>query len=330
MSVKVAVVGAGYLGQHHARVYSELDEAELVGVVDTDEERAREIAEKFGSKAYQSHKAVLDGVDALSIVVPTTSHFEIALDCIRAGKDVLIEKPMTVTLDEAAELIREADQRDRILQVGHLERYNPGVIALASMVNEPRFIEAIRVSPFLNRAIDVDVTLDLMIHDIDVILSLVPSPIKTLRATGFSLVTDKIDDARAWIEFENGTVAVLTASRIAQEKKRRLKVFQKNSYLELDYQLTEIRRYFHPSSVKGEPRPPGSQGRDPRDIRGESITGCAVDTIRPEYREPLKRELQDFIRCVTIRERPKVSGTEGRDALKVALEINSFIHEVQD
>ncbi|HAM53809.1 MAG TPA: hypothetical protein DCP92_25100, partial [Nitrospiraceae bacterium] len=245
MSVKVAVVGAGYLGQHHARVYSELEDAELVGVVDTDVERAEEVAEKYGSTAYSNYRDILGNTDALSIVIPTTSHYEVTLDCIRAGKDVLVEKPITVNLDEASELIREAERMDSVLQVGHLERYNPGVIALSHMIEEPRFIEAVRVSPFLKRGDDVDVTLDLMIHDIDVILSIVPSPIKTIRAAGFSFITERIDEARAWIDFDNGTAALLTASRMAGEKQRRLKIFQPKSYMELDYQRAEIRRYYH-------------------------------------------------------------------------------------
>ncbi|HET6516169.1 MAG TPA: Gfo/Idh/MocA family oxidoreductase [Thermodesulfovibrionales bacterium] len=326
MPVRVAVVGAGYLGQHHARVYSEIREAELVGVVDIDLERAREVAARYGSRAFSSYKEVLDSSDALSIVVPTTSHYEVALDCIRAGKDVLVEKPMTVTLEQADALIREAKRTGHILQVGHLERYNPGVIALSTMIVKPRFIEALRVSPFLSRAADVDVTLDLMIHDIDVILSLVPSPIKTLHATGFSFITEKIDDARAWIEFENGTVAILTSSRMARDKERKLKVFQEDSYLELDYQKTEIRRYYHPSCGRAHTVTP-----DPSlcglklEVRSESVPGCSVDTIKPEYMEPLKKELTDFIHCIVNGERPKVSGTEGRDALNVALEINSLM-----
>jgi len=326
MPVRVAVVGAGYLGQHHTRVYAEMEGVDLVGVVDVDAARAGEVAGKYGSKAYTDYHDILSSADVLSIVVPTTSHYEVALDCIRARKDVLVEKPITVTVAQASELIDEAERMGRILQVGHLERYNPGVIALAPMVKEPRFLEAIRISPFLRRGADVDVTLDLMIHDIDVILSLVRSPIKTLRATGYSVVTDKIDEARAWIEFENGTVALLTASRIEREKQRMLKVFQRNSCLELDYQLSEIRRYYHPSTAGREERPLGPSTCDLKvEIRSESDSGCAIDTIKPEYMEPLARELQEFIRCVTRRERPKVSGIEGRDALEVALAINAVM-----
>lgn len=298
MSVKVAVIGAGYLGQHHARIYSELEGVELVGVADTDLQRAEEVARKYSSRAYVNYKDILNAVDALSVVVPTTYHHEVALDCIKSGKDVIVEKPITVTVSQADELISEAERMDRILQVGHLERYNPGVMAVSEMITAPIFFESLRLSPFLNRATDVDVTLDLMIHDIDIVLSLVSSPIKNIKALGFSSITEKIDEARAWIEFENGLIAFFTASRISEEKQRKLRIFQENSYIELDYQQGEIRQF------------------SKEDAR---------ETIKPEYREPLREELKDFVRCVRNRERPKVSGIEGRDALKVVLEINSLV-----
>ncbi len=298
MALRVAVVGAGYLGQHHARIYSELQDVELAAVVDTDDGRAKEAAGKYGCRAFRDYRDVLGDVDAVSIVVPTSDHFRVALDCIQAGRDVLVEKPVTATVAEADELISEAAKKARILQVGHLERYNPGVIALTHMIEEPKFLEAVRVSPFLNRCFDVDVTLDLMIHDIDIILGLVRSPVKSIRAFGFSLVTGKIDEARAWIEFENRAVASLTASRISGEKQRMLKVVQKNAYMELDYQTSTV------------------------ELRSPTEPGDA-EIIRPEYREPLKEELKHFIRCVGTRERPTVSGVEGRDALRLVMEINS-------
>lgn len=296
--MRVAVVGAGYLGQHHARIYSELDGIELVGVVDVDSKRAEEIAGKYASRPFSDYRDIINKVDALSIVVPTTCHYDIALDCIRSGKDVIVEKPITTTVSEADELISEAERMNRILQVGHLERYNPGVMAVSEMIEKPLFFESLRVSPFLNRATDVDVTLDLMIHDIDIVLSLASSPLKKISAIGFSSVTEKIDEARAWIEFDNGAVAFFTASRIAEEKQRKLRIFQENSYIELDYQNGDIRSFSRNGAHKA---------------------------IKPEYRESLKEELKDFLRCVALRERPKVSGVEGRDALSVALEINSLI-----
>ncbi|HWR59196.1 MAG TPA: Gfo/Idh/MocA family oxidoreductase [Thermodesulfovibrionales bacterium] len=299
MPLRVAVVGAGYLGQHHARIYSELDGAELAGVVDCDVARANEVAARCGARAYTDYREVLGEVDAVSIVVPTTNHFEVALDCVRAGKDVFVEKPIAATVLEADELIHEAKKADRVLQVGHLERYNPGISVLSQMIDRPMLIETVRLSPFLNRGCDVDVTLDLMIHDIDIILSIISEPVKRIGAFGLSLVTNKIDEARAWIEFENGALACLTASRVAREKQRRLKVFQKDAVIELDYQTGAVERYLPADPLKRE-------------------------VSRPEYREPLKEELRDFVQCSVRRERPRVSGVEGRNALRLALEIGSL------
>ncbi|MBI5187643.1 MAG: Gfo/Idh/MocA family oxidoreductase [Nitrospirae bacterium] len=315
MPVKVGVVGVGYLGQHHARIYSEIEDTELMAIVDIDEKRADAFAEKYGCEAYSDYREILDKVDALSIVTPTTSHYSIALDCLMAGKDIFIEKPITVNVEEADELIRESDKRGCIIQVGHLERYNPAVLAASEMIKEPRFIEAERLSPFLGRGTDVDVTLDLMIHDIDIILAIMSQQSKTselrtpnselkikeIKAIGACVLTERIDVAKAWLEFENGCIALITASRLSPEKQRRLKVFQKDSYISIDYQNCEVRRYFR---------------------TGE---GISFDVIRPENKEPLREELRDFINCVKERKRPKVSATEGRDALKVVLEITEKI-----
>jgi predicted dehydrogenase len=300
MSLRVAVIGVGYLGQHHARIFSELQDVELFGVVDTDRERAETVAQKYRSQAFPNYKDVVGEVDALSIAVPTSHHFEIALDCLRKGKDVLVEKPIASTASEADELVREAEKSGRILQVGHLERYNPGVMALSRMIDRPRLFEAVRFSPFLNRGCDVDVTVDLMIHDIEIVLSLISSPVKNMKAFGFSLMTDKIDEARVWMEFENGAMAYLSASRVSREKKRKLRVYQKDLYMELDYQTGEVELRPLKKPLKSE-------------------------IIRPEYVEPLKEELKDFVSCVQRREQPKVSGAEGRDALKIALEINELM-----
>lgn len=321
MAVRVAVVGAGYLGQHHARVFAGLEGVELVGVVDTDMNRAKEIAGKYNARPYCSFTDVLDGIDAVSIVVPTTYHYEVALECLRAGKDVLLEKPITTTLSQADELISEAEKMDCILQVGHLERYNPGFIAIAGMVNKPQLFEAVRQSPFLNRAADVDVTLDLMIHDIDIILSLVSSPLKRIKAVGSSSVTPKIDEAKVLLEFENGAMAWLLAGRTSKQKQRKLRVIEENSCLELDYQQAVVRRYLY------SPQDERKTGNELFNFSTEyeQCTGEPVEEVRPEQREPLKEELEDFIRCINNRESPKVSGIEGRNALKVILEINSLI-----
>jgi len=303
LPVRVGVIGVGYLGQHHARIYSEMEDAELVGVVDIDHEKADALAAKYACRASYDYKDILGSVDAVSVVTPTPCHFEIARDCLAAGKDILVEKPVTVTIEEADELIRESDRKGRIIQVGHLERYNPAILAASELIKDPVFLESERLSPFLTRATDVDVTLDLMIHDIDIILSLIAVPVREIRAVGSNVLSGKIDVAKAWLEFENGCMALATVSRLSPEKQRRLKIFQKDSYLSIDYQSSEMRRYFR---------------------NGEGISVVAAS---PEKKEPLKEELMDFIRCVQRRERPKVSGVEGRNALRVVLEINRMIRD---
>ena len=301
MPVKVGVIGTGYLGQHHARIYSEIEGAELVALVDTDLEKAKKLADEYNCKAYSEYRDIIDRLDAVSIVTPTIYHHKIALDCLKAGKDLLVEKPITTTVSEADALIDEAGKRKLILQVGHLERYNPAVVAVSGMIKEPRFLEAERLSPFLGRGIDVDITLDLMIHDIDIILSFVSSPVRDIKATGASVLTDTVDVAKAWLEFENGCAALVTASRLSPEKQRRLKIYQKDSYLSVDYQTSEVRSYF------------------------KKAGDIAFDVIQPEKKEPLKEELIDFINCIKRRNKPKVSGTEGRNALKIALDITEII-----
>jgi predicted dehydrogenase len=301
LTVRVGVIGVGYLGQHHARIFSEIENVELTAVVDIDKKKADAFAEKYGCKAYYDYKHILNEVDAVSIVTPTTTHYSIALDCIKAGKDILIEKPITMNVKEAEKLINEAEKRDCIIQVGHLERYNPAVLAASEMIKKPLFIESERLSPFLGRGTDVDVTLDLMIHDIDIILSLISSPVKDIRAVGAKVLTDKIDVAKAWLAFENGCIALATVSRLSPEKLRRLKVFQKDSYISIDYQSSEIKRHFRTKE------------------------GISFAVTKPENKEPLKEELKDFINCVKERRRPTVSAVEGKNALKIVLEISKII-----
>jgi predicted dehydrogenase len=221
--VNVGVIGTGSIGVHHARIFSDLHDANLVGIVDINTEKASEIASKYKCKAYESYLDIMEMVDAVSIAVPTTLHYQIGMEFLRHNKHLLIEKPITTTIEEAKDLIREADKRNLKLQVGHLERFNAGVSMISDMVKEPKFIESQRLSPFLGRGTDVDVTLDLMIHDIDIILSLVNSHIVDLRATGARVLTDNIDVAHAWIEFENGCIAEAVTSRIATEKVSYLK-----------------------------------------------------------------------------------------------------------
>ncbi|MDH4027306.1 MAG: Gfo/Idh/MocA family oxidoreductase [Nitrospirota bacterium] len=300
--INVGVIGTGSIGIHHARIYSDINGVNLVGVVDADHERAEEIASKYNCKAYTDHSDIMDHVDAVSIAVPTTLHFRTGMDFLRNNKHVLIEKPIASTIQEADDLIQEAEKRNLILQVGHLERFNSGVLMLSNMVDSPQFIESQRLSPFQGRGTDVDVTLDLMIHDIDIILSLVNSEITDLRATGAKVLTDNIDVAHAWIEFSNGCIAEAVTSRIAREKVRQLKVFQHNAFLDLDYQRQEIICYLKDNG------------------------SVIKETRKPAVKEPLKEQLISFIDCIKNGTRPVVSGHEGKEALKVALKISRLVN----
>jgi predicted dehydrogenase len=301
MPVRIGVIGVGYLGRHHARIYSELEGVALTAVADADQAKGEEIAAGCGCRFFSSYHDMLPLCDAVSIVTPTTIHHAGAMECLRAGTDVLVEKPITENIEEADALIEEAAARNLILQVGHLERYNPGILAAADMIQQPRFVESERVSPFLGRGTDVDVTLDLMIHDIDIVLSIVQSKLVEIRAIGERVLTGKIDVAKAWLEFENGCKALITASRLSPEKQRRLKVFQRDSFVSVDYQNHEVRRYY----------------KDGPEI------ACSV--VNPDKKEPLKEELKDFVHCIRTRSKPKVSGTEARDALRVALRISEMV-----
>lgn len=308
MTTRIGVIGVGYLGQHHARVFSELSreggDCRLVAVADADEGRAREIAERYGCGFSRDYRQLLEQVDAVSIVTPTTTHCAVALQCIGAGKDVLVEKPITATIEEADALIRASEAAGVVVQVGHLERFNPVVGALTPLIDGPTLIEAERLSPFQGRGTDVDITLDLMIHDLDVILSLAGgAPVKDSKATGARVLTGTIDMAKAWLEFDSGLHAVLTASRIAEAKSRTLTVYQHNAYLVMDYQAMEIAAF--------------------RSDGGRIVRS----SVAVERKEPLKEELRDFLSCVGTRSRPRVCALTGRNALKLALEIGERIKQ---
>lgn len=304
MPLRMGVIGVGYLGQHHARIYSEIEDADLVAVADTDSTKAADVAGKYGCIHYASYSDIFELCDAISIATPTTTHYRVAMDCLEAGKDILIEKPITEDIGEAEAIITEAEKRGRIIQVGHLERYNQGIITASEFIGEPRFIESERISPFLGRGTDVDVTLDLMIHDIDLIISIIHSKLRDIRAIGESIITEKIDVAKAWLEFENGCTALITANRLSSEKVRRLKVHQRDSFILVDFQSQEVRRYYKDANAQ-----------------------MAMDTIQPEQKEPLREELLDFITCIQKRTVPRVSGRDAFHALEVAVKITELLKQ---
>jgi len=307
--LRVAVVGVGYLGRFHAKIYSELDSVELVGVVDTDLERARSIAVEWGTQVVAEPGDLLGKVDAVSIVVPTRQHLEVARPFLEAGVHMLLEKPIAHTTEDGEVICALAEKAGVILQIGHVERYNAGVMALAEQVERPRFIEAHRMGGFPARATDVDVVTDLMIHDIDIILSLVPSHIIRVSAVGVPVLTEHVDIANARLEFEDGCVANVTASRVSKQTLRRIRIFEMHCYEALDFveQNVEVVRA-HP--VEGQEYP---------EIRRAPIKVVPC--------KPLDAELADFADRVHQRKAPLVGGRAGLEALQVAQLINQRMHE---
>ncbi len=305
--VRVGVVGVGYVGQHHARIYSELPGVELVGVVDIDDVRLQELGARHRVLLCRDYRDLLGRVDAVSVAVPTLLHYPIAKHFLELGVDVLVEKPIAYSLIQADELVEIAKGDDRIFQVGHIERFNGAVKALEAIVKGPGFIECHRLGPFAARNTDVDVVLDLMIHDIDIILNLIKSPITAVSAVGVPVISDQVDIANARLQFESGCVANLTASRVSVERVRRIRIFQRDTFISLDYSQQEIAIYH--------------RVLDEGSAASETTPKIVKEDISIDKAEPLRVELESFIECVRSRKRPLVSGEEGRDALKVASQI---------
>ncbi len=299
--VKVGVVGVGAIGRNHARVYSELESADLVAIYDQDADLAAELAKEFGTTAVASLEELIEKVDAASVSTPTVTHLDVAGKLLEADKDVLVEKPISDSLDKAGVLVDLAQSKGRVLQVGHIERFNPVMEQLEACMSQPVFIESHRLSPFPKRSLDIGVVLDLMIHDLEIILHLVDSPVAHVDAVGVSVLTHREDIANARIRFENGCVANVTASRISPESLRKIRVFQSDAYLSLDYQEQSGWIY----------------RKDGMEI--------VRDEVKVEKDEPLKLELSAFVDCVKKGEQPKVSGQHGTAALDIAMEITHLI-----
>ena len=307
----MGVVGVGYLGQFHAEKYAKIEGAELVGVVDIDLSRAREIAKRHHTRPFFHHSDLYDKVQAVSIAVPTPSHYSIAKDFLLREVDVLLEKPISTTLEEADELIQLAESKNLILQIGHLERFNGAMLALEGMVQDPVYIESNRLGPFLMRGTEVDVILDLMIHDLDIILSWVQSKVKWLHPVGIPVLTPHIDIANVRMEFENGCTANLTASRVSRERMRKIRLFQPEGYLSIDF-LSQKVIY---AGKKGE----AEEGKLPEIV---------VRKIPVKKVDPLKMEMESFLKSVRDRRPPRVTGGEGKRALDAALQIVQGIKEL--
>lgn len=303
--IKVGVIGVGHLGSIHAKVYSKLDNVKLAGVCDCNIEKALEIGKKYHTNSYADYEDLFGKIDAASIAVPTSLHYNIAKEFLNHDIHVLIEKPITKTLSEADELIEIARERKLILQVGHIERFNSAVLAIEPYLKTPKFIECQRLGPFHKRVKDVGVVLDLMIHDIDIVLGLMKQDVVNIEAVGLSTVSDYEDVANVRLMFESGVIADITASRVTKDVVRKIRIFQEDSYISLDYVAQEAAIFRK---------------------TGEKI---AKEKIKIKKKEPLKKELKSFIECVRTLKRPIVSGVEGRRALQVALEVIEKIKPVK-
>jgi len=297
--IRVAVVGAGEFGRNHIRVWRETEGAELVGIVDTNADRAQKIAAEFGVRVLPGIETlVAEKVDAVSLAVPTKDHARVGCQLLGQGHDVLVEKPIAASLEEADKLISTAKQAGRILQVGHVERFNPAVVAVQEIVSRPMFFEVHRMGIFTPRSLDIDVVYDVMIHDLDILLSLVNAPVDDLKAVGIPVITDKVDIAHARLEFSNGTVANLTASRVSTERVRKMRFFQEHEYVSLDFTRQDVLR------VRVQP--------------GSPMPEIGFEKVATTPEEPLHAELRSFLDCVRARKTPLVDGAAGRRALELA------------
>lgn len=327
-SIRLGVVGTGSMGKNHARLFAEMPDAKFTAVLDANATTAAEMAGKYGAQAVGNIDDFIEHVDAATIATPTTTHFEIAKTLLEAGKHVLVEKPFTETPEQARELCDLAHRQGLVLQVGHIERFNPVMSALEARLTAPKFIEATRLSPYPGRSLDVGVVLDVMIHDLEIILHLVRSPWAHVDAVGVPILSKREDIANVRIRFENGCVANITASRISQEKVRKIRVFQPDAYLSLDYQRQEgyLMRLGEEgekeSTLLGKLFGAASGGTIVTEFAGKKIVR---EPVAIEKDEPLKRELVSFVECARAGAQPKVTGRQAMAALELALEITRKI-----
>lgn len=300
--LRAGVVGVGHLGQHHARLYAALSDSTLVGVTDQNLERAKTIADRHGAHVYHTLSDLLPHVDVVSVAVPTSGHHAVANMCLQARKHVLVEKPIAVRPEEAQELVKLAKANGCTLQIGHSERFNPIMQTMRPQIQRPAFIEGHRLSSFSERGTDVDVVLDLMIHDLDLVLSFNPGPVVEVRAAGVPVLSSTIDIANARIQFQSGCVANLTASRVSLNKMRRLRLFQRDSYISIDFQSRQ-----------------GMVGR--RSARQGQRPSIELQEFKGNDDEPLKLQIESFLHAVRTGNRPVVSGEDGAAALEVAHQV---------
>jgi predicted dehydrogenase len=301
MKTRVGVVGTGYLGRLHARVLTEMPEAEVVGFVEVSDTTANDVTETLRLRRFDSIAALAREIECAVVATPTTTHFAVARELIEAGRDVLVEKPITAQVEEGRMLNALAEKRQRILQVGHVERYNPAIVAVAPLLRDVRYLEAERLGVFVGRSLDIDVLLDLMIHDLNLVLSLLHSRVTEVRAVGVPVLTEKVDITNVRLELENGAVANLTASRVSQERVRKVRFFSSEAYISVDTKEQEVKGFR---------------------LGNRAIEPMAVNV---EKKEPLRAELESFLQCVRERKRPLVSGEDGVAALVLAKDVAAAI-----
>ena len=305
--MKTGVIGVGHLGQHHARIYSELPQTRLVGVADIDQPRRTEIGDRFGAAHFGDYRSLLSQVDAVSVAVPTLQHREVVLDCLEAGVHVLVEKPIAATPEEGRQMVRHAKQNGLVLHVGHVERFNPVRDLVRDRISNPRFIECHRLAPFQPRGTDVNVVLDLMIHDVDLILSFGLGQVKSVEAVGIAVLSPQVDFAHARVEFNEGCVVNLTASRMSTGRLRKMRLFQEHLYLSVDFLSRQGIVYRQTDPATGE-------------------SSVQEESIQAGDEEPLKRELQAFVQAIQTSVPAGVSGEEGLAALELVHAIIDSIH----
>jgi len=302
-AVRAGIVGTGYLGRLHARILTEMPEADVVGFVETDDAVAAELSAALKIKRFASVAELAREIDCAVVATPTTTHFAVAQELLQAGCDVMVEKPITPGADEARQLIELAAAKGRVLQVGHVERYNPAITAVAPLLHDVRFVEAERLGVFVGRSLDIDVLLDLMIHDLNLVLSLLGQKVVDVRAVGVAVLTDKVDITNVRLELEHGTVANLTASRVSQDRVRKIRFFGREAYVSVDTKEQEVKGYR---------------------LEGKTIQPIAVQVTK---QEPLRAELEAFLGCVRTRSRPLVSGEDGLAAVELAIRVAQAIEE---
>jgi predicted dehydrogenase len=301
--IRAGVIGTGYLGALHARILTEIPTASMIGFVEPNDETANAVAAKHNLKRFDSVAALAKEIDCAVVATPTVTHFDVTRELIEANCDVMIEKPITPTAEEAQRLIEIAAARGRILQIGHVERYNPAIQAVAPLLHGIRYVEAERLGVWVGRSLDIDVLLDLMIHDLNLVLSLLKEEVIEIRAVGVPVLTDKVDITNVRLELANGAVANLTASRVSQDRVRKIRFFGSEAYLSVDTKEQEVKGYR---------------------LAGRSIEPLDVTVTK---QEPLRAELEAFLGCVTSRTRPLVSGEDGRDAVELAARVAKAIEE---